>query len=211
MSSFGIAVREARLRLNMSLRELSRRANIGLSYLSRIENGHCPPPSGELVELLAKELDEDRDEFLLLARRIDPELKAFASEYVPQIESVKKFMKFMDSSLLHNEDDPLGGVQGIFELILAESMISDTQMNTVDIFKYVANLLKELSSHDGDALPKKILIRREMGAIALGSITQMAEDGSASIEETRNRLSDLFQQLKSIEADDNMIDDNGNA
>lgn len=209
MSSFGIAVREARIRLNMSLRELSRRANIGLSYLSRIENGHCPPPSGELVELLAKELDEDRDEFLILARRIDPELKSLASEYVPQLESVKKFIKFMDSSVLHNDDDPIGGIQGILELLVAESMITDTQMNTVDTFKYVANLYQELSSHEGDTLPKNILIRREMGAIALGSITQMAEDGSASIEGTRKRLSNLLQQLKTIEADDYREENNG--
>ena len=209
MSSFGIAVREARLRMNLSLRQLGSRIGKTASYLSRIENTLCPPPSAEVVKLLANELDEDYDRFLLLARRIDPEIKAKAAEILPKIEDTMKLMTFLDKSIMRNEDDPLGGIQGIMEFFIADSLLTDRKMNSLSTFKFFYDMLKELSEHESDDMPKSYLIKREIGALVLSSASSLAEDGLEAADYFSSKIRTLIEQLKDIESAKSLKENNG--
>ena len=67
---FGAAIRELRVKANLSLRELAARVGIDFTYLSKIECGALPPPSEKVVLRLAEALNADRNELLILAGRI---------------------------------------------------------------------------------------------------------------------------------------------
>lgn len=67
MQRFGTRVREIRRDRRMTLEEVSRRAKIRRGYLSGIENGRVNPPSPRVVRGLARALQTDTKELLLMA------------------------------------------------------------------------------------------------------------------------------------------------
>lgn len=78
--SLGEKIKEARLKLDLSLRELARRADITAPFLSDIELGRRFP-SEEVLRLLAKELGLPNEELAKLdARSPLSELKRMAQE-----------------------------------------------------------------------------------------------------------------------------------
>ncbi len=58
----------------MTQRELADRVNIDFSYLSKIESGVVPPPSEKVISQLAEALNADKDELIILAGRIPPDI-----------------------------------------------------------------------------------------------------------------------------------------
>lgn len=71
--TLGQRLRELRKAKDLTLRELADSVDVGFTYLSKIENGKLEDghsPSDELLRRLAKELDGDEDQLLLLAERI---------------------------------------------------------------------------------------------------------------------------------------------
>lgn len=91
---FGVFLKEKRQAKNISLRELSYKANIAHTYIAKIENGSKPPPSDDVMIRLAKGLnldDESSEIFFDLAakcKRINDDktfyLPADISEYLLQ-------------------------------------------------------------------------------------------------------------------------------
>jgi len=75
MTAFGERIRELRTTRDnrISLRDLARRVGIDFTYLSKIENGKVPPPSDEVIEKLARELEVDLEELLALAAKVSQE------------------------------------------------------------------------------------------------------------------------------------------
>ena len=75
MTTFGERIRELRTTRDnrISLRDLARRVEIDFTYLSKIENGKVPPPSDEVIEKLARELEADLEELLALAAKVSQE------------------------------------------------------------------------------------------------------------------------------------------
>jgi transcriptional regulator with XRE-family HTH domain len=74
--TFGKRVRELRHARGWSLPDLAQKVDVGFSYLSRVQNEHLnfgDYPSDALIHRLAKALDADEDELLVMAKRI-PEL-----------------------------------------------------------------------------------------------------------------------------------------
>ena len=71
---FGIRIRQLRKQSGMTLRELAEKVNIDFTYLSKIENGAVPPPSDKVISKLARALNAGKDELLILAGKIPPEL-----------------------------------------------------------------------------------------------------------------------------------------
>ncbi|MBA7666249.1 hypothetical protein ES703_74328 [subsurface metagenome] len=71
---FGARIRQLRKQSGMTLRELAEKVNIDFTYLSKIENGAVPPPSDKVISKLAKALNAVKDELLILAGKIPPEL-----------------------------------------------------------------------------------------------------------------------------------------
>lgn len=69
---FGVFLKEKRQQKNLSLRELSNKANIAHTYIAKIENGSKPPPSDDVLIRLAKGLnldDESSEIFFDLAAK----------------------------------------------------------------------------------------------------------------------------------------------
>lgn len=73
---FGHRIRDLRRAKNLGQRALAEKLGISFTYVSKIENHQLDfgdYPSDDLVRKLAKALDADEDELLLLAEKI-PEL-----------------------------------------------------------------------------------------------------------------------------------------
>jgi len=92
--SFGQRLRELRQQLGMTLKELDARVDVNYTYLSKIETGILPPPSEKVVIRLAEVLNADREELLLLAGILPPDI----------IEKLKdpKFLKRLRSRINKN-------------------------------------------------------------------------------------------------------------
>jgi transcriptional regulator with XRE-family HTH domain len=75
---FGSRVRELRKAKGLSLRGLGAKVGVGFTYLSRVENEkleYGDYPSDQLIGKLAKALDADADELLILAKQIPERIK----------------------------------------------------------------------------------------------------------------------------------------
>ncbi|MCI6254072.1 MAG: transcriptional regulator [Eubacterium coprostanoligenes] len=100
---FGVFLKEKRQEENISLRELSYKANIGHTYIAKIENGSKPPPSDDVLLRLAKGLcldDESFEIFFDLAakcKRINDDknfyLPADISKYLSNEDNAKSFIR----------------------------------------------------------------------------------------------------------------------
>jgi|GEM_PF-1070720 len=69
---FGATLRLFRVERGLGLRELARRIGVSGSYLSRVENGHDPPPSPERLATLADALGISRPLLVELAGQLGP-------------------------------------------------------------------------------------------------------------------------------------------
>jgi len=72
--NFGAKLRQLRSQAGMTQRELADRVNIDFSYLSKIESGVVPPPSEKVISQLAEALNADKDELIILAGKIPPDI-----------------------------------------------------------------------------------------------------------------------------------------
>ncbi len=73
MTTIGQRIREIRKSRNLTQRELADKVGINFTYLSRVENDRLDDeqtPREETLQRIARALDSDPDELLLLARRI---------------------------------------------------------------------------------------------------------------------------------------------
>jgi transcriptional regulator with XRE-family HTH domain len=71
--TFGQKIRQLRKARTLSQRDLAGKVRVSFTYISKIENGHLDfgdYPSEELILKIAKALDADADELLLLAKKI---------------------------------------------------------------------------------------------------------------------------------------------
>lgn len=76
--SFGSRIRELRRGKNLTLRALAAKLQVTFTYLSKIENQKLSFgefPSDELIVKLAKALDADPDELLILAEKIPDSIR----------------------------------------------------------------------------------------------------------------------------------------
>jgi transcriptional regulator with XRE-family HTH domain len=73
VTTFGKRVRELRRAKNLGQRALAAKVGVSFTYVSRIENENLdfgPYPSEELIVKIAKALEADADELMLLAKKI---------------------------------------------------------------------------------------------------------------------------------------------
>jgi len=73
MTTVGQRIREIRKERNMTQRQLAEKVGINFTYLSRVENDRLDAeqtPREDTLQKIAKALQADADELLLLARRI---------------------------------------------------------------------------------------------------------------------------------------------
>ena len=75
---FGEKVRLLRKAKNLPQRALAKKLGVSFTYLSKIENENLDfgdYPSEDLILRLARELDADEDELLILARKVPPRIR----------------------------------------------------------------------------------------------------------------------------------------
>ena len=87
--TFGNILNRLRLKAGIGLRELARLIDKSPGYLSDVENNHVPPPSEEVILTLAAALSVDKNQLLIAARKMDPEL----SKYVVQEPQAADFLR----------------------------------------------------------------------------------------------------------------------
>jgi len=71
--TFGSRIRELRQAKKLTLRDVAKRVKVTFTYLSKIENQKLSFgefPSDELIVRLARALDADADELLILAQKV---------------------------------------------------------------------------------------------------------------------------------------------
>ena len=87
-NAFGKRIQELRLAKNISQRELATKADMDFTYLSKIENGRMPAPRKDVIERLAKELDGDLNELMVLGGMTTPGIE----QAVQKSESARRFL-----------------------------------------------------------------------------------------------------------------------
>jgi len=99
MTTVGQRIREIRKSRNLTQRELADRVGINFTYLSRVENDRLDDeqtPREETLQRIAKALEADPDELLLLARRIPD---AYRDRILSRPGVFRKLLNLSDSDL----------------------------------------------------------------------------------------------------------------
>jgi transcriptional regulator with XRE-family HTH domain len=110
-STGGQRVRELRRAKNLGQRALAAKVRVSFTYVSRIENENLdfgPYPSEELIVKLARALEADADELLLLAKKIPEPIRLRVLE---RPDAFRKLAALDDETLdlVLAEVDSLGG------------------------------------------------------------------------------------------------------
>lgn len=97
--TFGERLRELRKAKNLSQRTLADKVGINFTYLSKVESeklDFAQYPSEELIRKLAKALEADVDELLLLAKKIPPDIR---ERVIERPDAFRKIASLDDAAL----------------------------------------------------------------------------------------------------------------
>jgi transcriptional regulator with XRE-family HTH domain len=97
--TFGHRLRELRKARTLGQRALAARVGINFTYLSKIENHRLDfgeYPSEELIRRLAKALDADEDELMLLAKKIPESIR---QRVLQRPDAFRKLARLDDKAL----------------------------------------------------------------------------------------------------------------
>ena len=97
--TFGERLRELRKAMNLSQRALAEKVDINFTYLSKVESeklDFAQYPSEELIRKLAKALEADVDELLLLAKKIPPDIR---ERVIERPDAFRKIASLDDEAL----------------------------------------------------------------------------------------------------------------
>ena len=111
--TFGSVIKQARLKKNLSLRELSRRIDVSHPYLSQLENEHNDNPSTTIILKLSQELGLS---FVYLASLTDIDIglkNNIPSHYIEALKNVdfkmlskmNSFEDFMELAIKDNDSN----------------------------------------------------------------------------------------------------------
>lgn len=109
--TFGERIRELRQVKNLTLRDLAKKVRVTFTYLSKIENQKLSfgeYPSDDLIVKLARVLDADPDELLLLAEKIS---EAIRKRVLERPDVFRKMATLNDKRL----DDVVTFIDGVKE------------------------------------------------------------------------------------------------
>src|SRR4028119_790146 len=73
-NTFGLRLRELRLERRINQRDLAAQVGIDFTYLSKLENGRMPPPASNTIVKIARALEADCDELMLLAHKLPQDI-----------------------------------------------------------------------------------------------------------------------------------------
>lgn len=78
--SFGETLRGRRIEKGFSLRKFSQLVGVSPTYLSQVEQDNADPPTADRVKCMAELLEENPDEWIVLAGRVPDDLPAIIQE-----------------------------------------------------------------------------------------------------------------------------------
>jgi transcriptional regulator with XRE-family HTH domain len=78
--TFGKILRRFRVQSGIGLRELARLIDKSPGYLSDVEQDNVPPPSEAVIVNIAAALNIDKNQLLIAAHKMDPELSDYIAE-----------------------------------------------------------------------------------------------------------------------------------
>lgn len=99
MPTVGQRIREIRKERNLTQRQLAEKVGINFTYLSRVENDRLDAdqtPREETLQKIARALEADPDELLLLARRIPG---SFRERILAQPGIFRRIIQLSDEAL----------------------------------------------------------------------------------------------------------------
>lgn len=165
--SFGAVVRSMREGAGLSQRELARRLGITAAYLSDIEALHRRPPSKQILQRMAFELDVAPDELFDLAGLETDRIPADLPEIVksrPESVSLLRAIRHHQASSQQIQDLTrlVGGAQ-MRAVILAAGMGTRLKQYTQDLPKCMAVVLNG-----------KTLLETQMEALRACGVTDLA-------------------------------------
>jgi len=97
--TFGQRLRELRKAKNLSQKQLAELVEINFTYLSKIENERldfAQFPSEDLIRRLAKALESDVDELLVLAKKVPDDIK---QRVIERPDAFRKFASLDDTTM----------------------------------------------------------------------------------------------------------------
>ena len=104
-SGLGVRIKEARTEKGLAVHELARMVDKSSSYLSMLETFDPPPPAfGKTIMSLAKALDIDSDELMLLAGKIPEDARPSTVKDIRLCRKVLS-MEDVDKDILLQELD----------------------------------------------------------------------------------------------------------
>lgn len=108
--TFGERIRELRKARNLTLRDVASKVKVSFTYVSKIENHKLDfgeYPSEDLIRKLAKVLQGDLDELLLLAEKIPEDIRRRVLERPDAFRRIARLDdQTLDRLLAHLEDTP---------------------------------------------------------------------------------------------------------
>jgi transcriptional regulator with XRE-family HTH domain len=96
---FGERIRELRKAKNLTLRDVAKKVKVNFTYISKIENHKLDfgeYPSEDLIRKLAKVLEAEEDELLLLAKKIPDDIR---QRVLDRPDAFRKIAKLDDEQL----------------------------------------------------------------------------------------------------------------
>lgn len=97
--TFGATIRDLRIKKGLTQRELAGKIDINFTYLSKIENDKLKDvhfPSEDTIIKLAKELEANVDELLLLAKKVPETIK---QRLIERPDAFRKFASLDDATI----------------------------------------------------------------------------------------------------------------
>ena len=77
--TFGQYLRGLRRSREVSQRELAERVGVDFSYISKVENGRVPPPSGDTIARICEVLSVPSDELLAMTGKMPTQIRRMVS------------------------------------------------------------------------------------------------------------------------------------
>jgi transcriptional regulator with XRE-family HTH domain len=106
--TFGEKIRQLRKAKDLSQRDLASKVKVNFTYISKIENEKLDfgdYPSEELIQKLARVLDADADDLMILAEKIPESLKKRVMERPDVFRKLASLDNETLDKLLENLDD----------------------------------------------------------------------------------------------------------
>ncbi len=117
---FGTCLREKRTSKGYSLRKFAELVGVSATYLSQVEQEHVPTPTADRIRRMAELLDENTDEWTILAGRLPDDLATIIMQHPTQMPDLLREANELD-------DEQLGKLRTQIKRLMRTANSSETR------------------------------------------------------------------------------------